>query len=273
MGPLNYWTGTTPHPLNDPLNSRRDERKASEHPIPRARKGGDPTATMGLRDVLKKKDRVSEAPGPEAPVPEFTFLRPDTHGPPALRLTPSPSPSPSNQLLSPTSPVENKQRRSLDVFRSSRSRSASASSTGTAGGREHRRSMFHRKELTSENVPDDLPAIEGADAGEGEWEARAMLLAKSRPGSPGEGARGAVATGARGNGAGAGKAPVGSGKVDEDIQTAIRLHEEGNLESSTRLFGRLADPRGANNPLSQVLYGLALRCVSFPAILHPREPR
>lgn len=225
---------------------------------------------MGLRDVLKKKDRMSEAPGPEAPVPEFTFLRPDTHAPPTLRLTPSPSPSSSNQLLSPTSPPESKQRRSLDVFRSSRSRSASASSTGTAGGREHRRSMFHRRELTSENVPDDLPAIEGAGAGEEEWEARAMLLARSRPGSPGEGARGAVAAGAGGSGDGAGAAPVGSGKVDEDIQMAIRLHEEGNLESSTRLFGRLADPRGANNPLSQVLYGLALRCVSFLTVL-PRR--
>lgn len=27
------------------------------------------------------------------------------------------------------------------------------------------------------------------------------------------------------------------------------------------MFGRLADPRGANNALSQVLYGLALRSV------------
>ena len=131
---------------------------------------------MGLRDVLKKKDRVSEARVPEAPVPEFTFLRPDNNHPstPNLRVTPPLSPSPSNQLLSPTTPPENKHRRSLDVFRSSRSRSASASSTGTGAGREHRRSMFQRRELTSENVPDNLPAIEGAGAGEEEWEARAM---------------------------------------------------------------------------------------------------
>lgn len=33
------------------------------------------------------------------------------------------------------------------------------------------------------------------------------------------------------------------------------------LEQSTALFGKLADPNGANNPLSQVLYGLALRLV------------
>ncbi|KAJ9627317.1 hypothetical protein H2203_003779 [Taxawa tesnikishii (nom. ined.)] len=33
----------------------------------------------------------------------------------------------------------------------------------------------------------------------------------------------------------------------------------GDLERSTAIFSRLADPAGANNPLSQVLYGLALR--------------
>jgi hypothetical protein len=32
-----------------------------------------------------------------------------------------------------------------------------------------------------------------------------------------------------------------------------------DLERSTQMFGQLADPNGANNPLSQVLYGLALR--------------
>lgn len=47
--------------------------------------------------------------------------------------------------------------------------------------------------------------------------------------------------------------------IDTNIQEAIRLHESGELEQSTKLFGILADPNGANNPLSQVLYGLALR--------------
>ena len=32
-----------------------------------------------------------------------------------------------------------------------------------------------------------------------------------------------------------------------------------DLTSSTKMFGRLADPNGENNALSQVLYGLALR--------------
>lgn len=30
------------------------------------------------------------------------------------------------------------------------------------------------------------------------------------------------------------------------------------------MFGKLADPNGANNALSQVLYGLALRFVHLP---------
>lgn len=32
-----------------------------------------------------------------------------------------------------------------------------------------------------------------------------------------------------------------------------------DLERSTLMFSQLADPNGHNNPLSQVLYGLALR--------------
>lgn len=46
---------------------------------------------------------------------------------------------------------------------------------------------------------------------------------------------------------------------DSNIQEAIRLHEAGDLTNSTHMFGQLADPKGANNALSQVLYGLALR--------------
>ncbi|KAF9894395.1 hypothetical protein FE257_007898 [Aspergillus nanangensis] len=48
-------------------------------------------------------------------------------------------------------------------------------------------------------------------------------------------------------------------RKDLDIQEAIRLHEVGELEKSTDMFRRLADPGGPNNALSQVLYGLALR--------------
>ncbi|CCU81338.1 hypothetical protein BGHDH14_bgh02125 [Blumeria hordei DH14] len=47
--------------------------------------------------------------------------------------------------------------------------------------------------------------------------------------------------------------------VDDSLQEAIRLHEAGELGTSTIMFGRLADPSGENNALSQVLYGLSLR--------------
>jgi hypothetical protein len=53
--------------------------------------------------------------------------------------------------------------------------------------------------------------------------------------------------------------PVSSQKTDDNIQKAINLHEAGELEEATRMFGRLADPNRENNALSQVLYGLALR--------------
>jgi hypothetical protein len=43
-----------------------------------------------------------------------------------------------------------------------------------------------------------------------------------------------------------------------------RIHplimSDTELVKSTTMFGRLADPDGENNALSQVLYGLALRC-------------
>ena len=45
-------------------------------------------------------------------------------------------------------------------------------------------------------------------------------------------------------------------KSDDDIQAAIRLHEEGDLEPSTAMFGRLAE-RG--NVMAEIMYGLALR--------------
>ncbi|CAK7214497.1 hypothetical protein SCUCBS95973_002167 [Sporothrix curviconia] len=124
--------------------------------------------------------------------------------------------------------------------------------------------------------PPANPAVES------QWEKRATMLAmenerqqqrsnnSSRPGtpeerqssrggsrSPGNRSRSNSAVGNNGNANTDGV--VSSKELDANIQEAIRLHEEGNLEQSTRMFGILADPRGYNNPLSQVLYGLALR--------------
>ena len=39
----------------------------------------------------------------------------------------------------------------------------------------------------------------------------------------------------------------------------LSLGVVSDLTNSTKMFGRLADPNGENNALSQVLYGLALR--------------
>lgn len=236
---------------------------------------------MGLRDLLKKKDGLAEE-GLEREEtvrrlngPEFTFIRSDTVSHEVIQ----PPEMADDHYLSAKEP--SKARRSLDVFRSNRSRSASASSQTSHkdGASSHRRlsQRLHlsRQPESSENVPDNLPSIvvppgdnaQDKDGMESEWEKRATILAgqneraRSRPVSP---VPGAAVPGA---GLGEGhqdeqqrsRSPSVSRAIDEDIQEAIRLHEQGNLEQSTRLFGRLADPNGANNPLSQVLYGLALR--------------
>ena len=250
---------------------------------------------MGLRDLLKKKDDVSEKghSDPETigrlAAPEFTFIRSDTNSqeiisPPSL---PQDDMNNSGHLSAASPSGSSRQRRSRDFFRSSsRNRSASdVSSTGSVGGSEKRRLSqrlgLNRQPSTSENLPGNLPEIRVPDeAGDldtqSQWEKRATMLAqenekhRSRPVSPARvspaSAISAVAVTANVGrlGAGVKDAPkkdgvVSSKKTDEDIQEAIRLHEEGQLEQSTILFGRLADPNGANNPLSQVLYGLALR--------------
>lgn len=46
--------------------------------------------------------------------------------------------------------------------------------------------------------------------------------------------------------------------------SSLLLIDHLELEASTSIFGRLADPNGADNALSQVLYGLALRSDTLP---------
>jgi len=113
------------------------------------------------------------------------------------------------------------------------------------------RETFHRQikpktPPASFHVPQDLPDIPDSTADrEAAWEKRATLLVG------GSGSSGPVARGRSDS--------VASQVDDENIQEAIRLHEASQYERSTAMFGRLADPNGPNNPLSQVLYGLALR--------------
>ncbi|KAI1003124.1 hypothetical protein K3495_g5083 [Podosphaera aphanis] len=131
-----------------------------------------------------------------------------------------------------------------------------------------------RKIETSENVPTDLPEIEiipshrkSKDDGiSSEWEKRATCLAKNEKMQSRSILSGVTSThlGTESIMSSGVDSYVGDGlssprPTDDSIQEAIRLHESGHLEASTQMFGRLADPSGKNNALSQVLYGLSLR--------------
>jgi hypothetical protein len=276
---------------------------------------------MGLRDLLKKKDNIEEKDTDAATIsqlasPEFTFIRSDTTSHEVIH----PPNHPARDSEDGTTHLRTrekdgtKNRLSLDVFRSSRSRSSSVTSTKSqtkdvkdresASKRLSHRFHLNRNPSSSEVVPQNLPEIkaytpDGQEDKEGtelQWEKRATILARenekhrSRP-DLGDydhesasrdfaqmrvGDDGPSTTPGRHPGAERGyssrsdemigvaisspeEALVSTKAIDEDIQEAIRLHEAGELEKSTALFGRLANPNGANNPLSQVLYGLALR--------------
>lgn len=250
--------------------------------------------TMGLRDALRKKDAIDHDQGPDIfvrsdsdTITQQFATAPDQqqgHEQAAQGLGQgSGSPGFNDALLSPaasTSGEPRKSRRSFDFFHSSsdRPRSPSASSATSQTKKESTaRRLSHRLHLsrapkTSDHVPQDLPEIvvPGTDAGDREaeelqWEKRATMLAgqNDRARSPADGAAHVSLDGAAARSRSASThsatAPVSSKQIDADIQEAIRLHEEGNFAEATKMFGRLADENGANNPLSQVLYGLALR--------------
>jgi len=250
---------------------------------------------MTLRDLLKKKDKgeppsepgtSSSTPAPEPPV--FTFMRSDTHtqeiiSPPTFSSTESEP----QQHLNDGSADETRSR--LGRFRGkSHSRSASGSSTHTSGEKKRKsrerspnpkrlsqRLHLKRSDPSSSHVPQDLPDIvgDGKEVVESQWEHRATILARenerqrSRPGTPTGSAvaeltalsSGLILGGRDGERESSPGQVVATKYVDDNIQEAIRLHEAGDLATSTQMFGRLADPHGENNALSQVLYGLALR--------------
>lgn len=139
---------------------------------------------------------------------------------------------------------------------------------------------MRKSQITSSSVPSDLPDIGVGE--DGDWEKRATILAReneksrSRPASPTGSTTdlagmSSMTLGGSSPGGGKDKGVVSTKHVDDNIQEAIRLHEAGELETSTRMFGRLADPNGDNNALSQVLYGLALRYVNWSLYTQPRS--
>ena len=240
---------------------------------------------MTLKDLLKKKEKIrsdvtpSVIPAPDGPPPppEFTIMRSDTHTqelirPPTFASDNNPPPIKDSSVTK----------------RFSRLRSASSASTSsnksTSPGekrlsqRLHLRSGSRASSQSSINVPTDLPdiqdlSLEGEEK-EARWEERATILAKvkphSRPISRQEHSpRPATPDGKlkerlQGQSpahlgdkprASVGSRSISSAQGDENIQEAIRLHEAGDLEHSTAMFGRLAD----GNAMAQIMYGLALR--------------
>jgi len=244
---------------------------------------------MPLKVLLKKKDKVAEQGGSghpaatveELPPPIITFMRSDTHTQEIIS-PPTFSSAETNDLSSSRDGV-NESRPSR--FFKTRARSASGASTSSYGSdtskskspkRLSQRLHLRRSVASSSNVPADLPEITSPEDGEGnegresQWERRATILARenerqrSRPSTPigsviDLGAVAAMTLGDGGVSPGKEKRVISSRLVDDNIQEAIRLHEAGELEASTKMFGRLADPNGEDNALSQVLYGLALR--------------
>lgn len=267
---------------------------------------------MGLRDILKKKDKIEDNDGNRREdavnrlqAPEFTFIRSDTHTQEVIHPPRGPDSfyEPNEDLnylsandaqsLGGGAPRSN---RLSEAFRSrgsslSSSRNPSGSSTPdrpSPGRRLSQRLHLSRAPASSENVPANLPEIATTTAdvqepaekegAESQWEKRATLLAKtagdnealhrSAPASPAlpvspalsiQDGFGSMRIVDDGNRADTQNGVASTPKIDADIQEAIRLHEAGDLERSTELFGQLANPNGANNPLSQVLFGLALR--------------
>lgn len=231
---------------------------------------------MTLKDLLKKKDKIKDeglAPaargGPtlSPDVPEFQFFRTTTSTqesiePPSFPGDPTREPP---ALLSPT-------RSTFGRFRKNSNASSQGSHTGTEGAAKglERLHFGRTRSSSSAHVPENLPAVGGdgvarTEEEEASWEKRATVLVTE----------GALACGASGPTSPrveitnplSSSAPksrsrsqsINAPEDEENIQEAIRLHEKGNLEASTALFGRLADPSSHNNALAQVLYGLALR--------------
>lgn len=240
---------------------------------------------MTLKDLLKKKEKAGtegEGVAPsganqlDTPNSEFTFIRTTTDTEEVIAPPSFPGDTPAKKEKDRSSKRFSGFRRHSKAADSTASTSnshqdrASLESQGESRARHRLSEKLHlsrdRSASTSSvNVPQDLPEIEvqGAsptggnfdkDDREARWEKRATILAQSNPRGRTSSANLSESEDGRSE-----SRSVSDAVGDDNIQEAIRLHEEGDLERSTAIFARLADPNGANNALSQVLYGLALR--------------
>jgi TPR repeat protein len=253
----------------------------------------------GLKDLLKKKDKIEQTSGQnqgkggdDLATPEFRFIRTTTESEEVIQ----PPLYPGDEPLKEESSKREKKRHTLG-FRKSSNAAYNKDPTGesvreTSGEKDasqlpirpradrrlserfhlHRdRSRSASAETSSQHLPDDLPeapaavpapATEGSkiaaeekelsEQREVQWEKRATILAQSNPLLEEQLKQREKTPRSR-------SPSISDQGGDENIQEAIRLHEAGDLEPSTAMFGRLANPKGANNALAQVLYGLALR--------------
>lgn len=242
-----------------------------------------------LKDIPKMKGKITEdvtssvgsQPEPNLTAEGFTFFRSDTN-----TQEPINPPSFTSEAAEPI-PHKSAHRLSSHFSRLRSSSNASIQSTQSRTSPKSEKRLSQRLHLnrsrtpssSSVNVPTDLPdiqdvAIQGEEK-EAQWEERATMLAKGNPNNrlvsldgqprrgtpeqkfyqdafsletPSDPEQGLSARPEMAHG-------VSFAKGDENVQEAIRLHEAGDLVSSTAMFGRLAD----SNAMAQILLGLALR--------------
>lgn len=238
---------------------------------------------MPLRDLLKKKDRLSNDEG-KSPVvsqepgaPEFTFYRTDTNTQEEIQ-PPSFAGDPKGIHLPvrPSTPPSTPPKKSLGdrLRRSSNASPASPESPKDSKRLSHRLHLGSKSRTSSTssvNIPTDLPDIKDAYTEDGDkqekeaqWEERATILVKesvlvhppTAALSEMSVSSAAPASQQRSHSRSPSVRSFSDEKSDENIQEAIRLHEAGELTRATEMFGRLAE---SGNVLSQVLYGLSLR--------------
>ncbi|KAF3481999.1 uncharacterized protein GIQ15_04758 [Arthroderma uncinatum] len=205
-----------------------------------------------IKNMLHRKQEKDDQQPTQAETPEFRIIRTDTHTEESIEVPPFQSIE-----SGPASPRKSFGlfRRSLDVSSSRRSSQDSHSPRESRLSRLHIGHRSRSGSSSSTNLPENLPEIENdiedEHEREAQWEKRATVLVQNRSQS-------ALSPGLK---EGRSRSPsvgrVNDPEGDENIQEAIRLHEEG--QKSTHIFGKLADPHGQNNALSQVLFGLALR--------------
>nr|POF12737.1 hypothetical protein CFP56_09889 [Quercus suber] len=263
----------------------------------------------GLRDLLKKKDKIARgAPPPQQqqqssdlnPVPEFKFLRTTTSSQEVIQPPTYEDTDAREEAI--TEKESYKERASVEKrrvlgFRRSSNYSYTKDPTAQAEEQDGKtlpvrpkqerrlsaRLHLHRPRSSSAepsaHLPDDLPEAPSSvvtpagtvgdersvkEQREAQWEKRATFLAQHNPLLEAEFQQLRKDEAHEADGTEKRKSEdrnsiISDAKGDVNIQEAIRLHEIGELRLSTAMFGRLADPHGANNALAQVLYGLALR--------------